>query len=126
MNRKLTCIECPRGCLLMVEKTEGVDREGGELRVSGNACPKGIDYGRQEVLRPMRMLTSTVRTDDCEFPRLPVRLSAEIPKERIFDCMKEINRITVVGRKKPGDVLVQNIGGLGVDLIASGGLRNER
>ena len=31
---ELVCIECPRGCLLSAEKTEG------GVSVSGNFCPK--------------------------------------------------------------------------------------
>lgn len=120
MNKTMTCIACPRGCLLRVSGSAD------DIAVSGNCCPKGIDYGRQEVLQPLRMLTTTVRTIDTDFPRLPVRLSAEVPKEIIYECMKIINRLTIDRSVKPGDVLIEDLCSTGADLIASGGYNNER
>jgi CxxC motif-containing protein len=59
-------------------------------------------------------------------PVLPVRVSAEIPKERIFDVMKEMNKILVDKPVDRGEVLLSNVLSLGVDIIAtSGKLKGE-
>ena len=114
MNKNLICIVCPRGCLI---KTSA-----GGSEVEGYGCPKGLEYARQELSEPKRMITSTVRTVSDQLPRLAVRLSTEIPKTDIFDCMKRINAVLVTGPCRPGDVLEKDICGAGVDLLASGGL----
>jgi len=116
----MTCIACPRGCRLTVEG------EGAELSVSGNRCRKGIEYGRQEALEPRRMLTTTVRTTHPEYPRLPVRLSEEVPLERLGDFMKAVCRICVETDCVPGDILSRNLLDSTVNLVATGGLSYER
>ena len=53
-TRSLTCIICPRGCLLEVELGENI-------AVSGNLCPRGKVYAENECTNPQRTVTSTVR-----------------------------------------------------------------
>ena len=43
----------------------------------------------------------------------------DIPKEKIFDVMKELNHIEVVSPIHRGDVLVHDLCGTGVDLVAT-------
>jgi CxxC motif-containing protein len=111
--KELTCIVCPNGCHLRVEEKDG------ELRVSGNRCPRGEAFGKQEVTRPMRTLCTTVRTAFAEVPVLPVRLSGEIPKDRMMDVMEAVRHVEVKTRLGSGDVVVKNVLGLGVDVIAT-------
>ena len=116
MFREIICIACPRGCKLTVRES------GDEITIEGNCCKKGIDYGNQEVLQPLRMLTTTVKTTRSDYPRLPVRLSTEIPKAELMNCMKAINRVIVKQSCSPGDVVMAGIAGDGVNLIATGEL----
>lgn len=51
--------------------------------------------------------------------RLPVKTSAPVPKASIMDVMREVNRITVRGPARLGDVIAANIAGTGVDLLAT-------
>ena len=53
---KMICINCPRGCELDVEKSDD-----GNVSVTGNACPRGEEYGRAELVSPTRMVTGLVR-----------------------------------------------------------------
>lgn len=55
-------------------------------------------------------------------PVLPVRVSSDIPKDKIFDVMKEINGVTVTSAVKRGDVIIKNVCDTGVDVIASSNL----
>lgn len=116
--RELTCITCPNGCLLQVDETES------EIRVTGNACPRGETFAIAELTHPMRTICSTARTTYPETPVVPVRVSGEIPKERIFDVMKEINNIVLDRRVKRGDVLIPDVLGLGVDVIVTSDVMN--
>ena len=51
---EMICITCPKGCHLQVDENDG-------FRVTGNGCPRGAEYGKNELLHPVRVLTSTVR-----------------------------------------------------------------
>lgn len=111
--RKMICIVCPNGCHLSVEG------EGEALKVSGNQCQRGADFAKAELTHPMRTICSTVATAFEAVPVIPVRVSAEIPKERIFDVMKEINRVCVAEKLGTGDAVIKNVLGLGVDVIVT-------
>lgn len=113
-KRELTCINCPLGCRISVEL------EGSEvIGVSGNTCPKGDAYARKEVVHPTRIVTSTMRVDDGTRPVVSCKTSSDIPKEKIFDVMSEINGCTAHAPVKIGDVLIKNVANLGVDIVAT-------
>ena len=82
MDRMLTCIICPRGCSLHVQG------EGNELSVSGNACPKGAQYAKDECTHPVRTVTAVVRVANRADTMVSVKTAAPIPKEHIFDLME--------------------------------------
>lgn len=107
---KFVCIECPRGCSLSVEK------EGDEVRVSGNFCPKGKKYATDEVTVPKRIITSTVRAKN---GMVPVKTNTSVKKSQMFEIMKKIRSVRVDKPLSIGDVVVENIDGEGADLIAT-------
>jgi len=117
MKRELTCICCPRGCNLTV------DFDGNNVHsVEGNFCPRGDKYAREELVHPMRVVTSTVKVLGGKDNVTSVRTNASIPKEKIFDCMKEINSVTLKAPVKIGDIAIKNVCDTGVDVIVT---RNE-
>ena len=115
MTKKLICIACPRGCALTVT----IDDTTNIIEVSGNSCPKGISYGKQEVLCPMRTLTTTVACRSArhngkmtgfgapEFIRLPVKTGCEIPLEEMKSMIEKIRTITASAPVRYGDCLAQ-------------------
>ena len=119
---EFTCIVCPNGCPLQVKWEEG----SADFTVSGNRCPKGKEFAVSEMTAPKRTICSTVRTVFEGVPVLPVRLSAEIPRERIFDVMEQIRRACVTKPVERGSVVVENVCGLGVDVIATSGILKEK
>jgi len=112
--KKLTCIECPKGCRLVVdvENTK-------VIKVSGNECPKGEKYALTEIENPVRTLTSAVTSKGLDLKMIPVRTGKPIPKSRMFEAMNEVKKIRVTASLKPGDVIVKDFLGLGADLIAT-------
>ena len=116
---ELVCIVCPRGCTLRVEG------EGDTLRVTGNACKRGEAFAVSEQTAPMRTLCTTVRTVFPEAPVLPVRISAEIPKGQIFPVMEAIRAVTVDRPVDIGGVILKDVLGLGVDVIAASSLLRQ-
>ena len=114
-ENKFICIMCPLGCEVTVKS----DESGKITEVLGNQCIKGEKYARDEFTHPLRVLTSTVAIEGALAARLPVRTSELIPKDRMFDCMKEIRNIKVKAPVKVGDVIASDILGLGVDVVAT-------
>lgn len=114
MKKSLTCVSCPLGCPIEVEI------ENGEvISVTGNTCKRGDAYARSEVTNPVRSLTTSVKVEGRIHPVVPVKSAGPIPKDKMFDCMKEINAVTIKAPVKIGDVVIENICGLGVDIIAT-------
>lgn len=108
----LICITCPKGCHLTVD-------EENDYAVTGNSCPRGAEYARNELLHPVRMITSTVRVQGAAIPRLPVKTDKPLPKEKMFDCMQLINTLDVQAPVKVGQVLAANILGTDVNIVAT-------
>lgn len=108
--KELTCIICPRGCHLVVDD---------ELNVTGNTCPRGAVYAKQELTHPTRTLTTTVRIESEIEVSLPVKSDKPLPKEKIFDAMSLINKTSVKAPIKIGDIVVKDIFGLGVNIVAT-------
>jgi CxxC motif-containing protein len=105
---KITCTACPRGCLISVK--------GG--KIIGNKCKKGREFAYNELLVPNRTLTTTVKTVFPDFPRLPVRTDRDIPLNRVFDFMEEINSIVVEKPVKIGEVIKKDVLGTKADLVS--------
>ena len=111
-TRDMTCIVCPMGCQLHVEL------DGDKVvSVSGNTCPRGKQYAIDECTHPMRTITSTARTENGEV--IPVKTNRTIPKELMFECMKEINRAAVKLPARVGDVVIENVLGTGSDVVVT-------
>lgn len=114
MLKKMTCIECPKGCTL------SVDIENCRVvKVSGNECPKGEKYAASETENPMRILASAVLAEGLPLKMVPVRTDKPIPKARLMDAMGEIKKMRLSEPIRAGDVIAANFLGLGVNLIAT-------
>ena len=108
--KELICITCPRGCHLSVDDN---------LNVTGNMCPRGAMYAKAELTHPTRMVTSSVNVISEIESRLPVKTKEPIPKELIFKVMEEIMKVSVKAPIKIGDVVIKDILGTGVDIVAT-------
>ena len=114
MKRTFTCIVCPNGCEMEAEY-EGTN----VISVTGNLCPKGRDYVTQELVDPRRTIASSVIVKGGILPLTSVRTNRAIPKDRIFDVMAEINKVTLTAPVHIGDVVIENVLGLGSDVIVT-------
>lgn len=112
--RDLICIGCPIGCQLQV-KLDGKE----VVEVTGNTCKRGEDYAKKECTNPTRIVTSSVYVEGGEIGVVPVKTETDIPKEKIFDCIKALKGIVVKAPINIGDVIVENILGTGVNIVAT-------
>lgn len=111
-NIELTCIVCPLGCALKIEK-----EKDNILNISGYKCKRGNDYAVEEVSHPKRTLTTTIKTQNGLM--LPVKSDKSLPKEKLLCTMGLINQITVKTPIKIGDIIIKNILNTGVNIVAS-------
>lgn len=109
----LVCINCPRGCHLVADEING------KVVVEGNFCPKGETYAINELTNPLRVVTTTLEIESKLYRRLPVITSSPIPKARVADLMKSLKDVKVKAPIKMGEVIINNILDLNIDLIAS-------
>lgn len=121
MTREFTCIVCPNGCGITAE------HEGGRvLKIDGTLCPKGETYVRQELTDPRRSIASSVPVDGGELPLVSVRLDKPAPKCEIFNIMRAINSVRVKAPVKIGQVVIQNVCGLGCDVVITKNVDRQR
>lgn len=113
-ERKLTCIGCPMGCPLTVVMN------GKEVvSVTGNTCKRGDVYARKEVTDPTRIVTSTVRVSRGSIPMVSVKTKEDIPKDKIFECVRALKGIQVPAPVYIGDIILKNVADTGVDIVAT-------
>ncbi len=114
MNRILTCIGCPMGCQIEVT----LDENGNFVDSKGWSCNIGKRYAQEEVTAPVRTVTALVNVTDRSEP-LSVKTAHPIPKGKIFDSLVEIKQVKVQAPVHIGDVIVENLCGTGISLVAT-------
>jgi CxxC motif-containing protein len=115
------------GCHLHIERISDT-----EITVTGNRCPRGEVYAKEEILSPRRVVTATCAADippdaaalnyseNLYRPRrVPVRTTAAFPKERIPELLTQIYALKVKLPVKTGQVVLSNALGTGIDIIAT-------
>nr|WP_307775967.1 DUF1667 domain-containing protein [uncultured Cetobacterium sp.] len=108
--KEMICILCPVGCHLTIDINN-------DYKVTGNACPKGAVYGKEELIAPTRVVTSIVRVEGGIHNMVPVKTDKPIPKELIFQCMNLLKTIKIKSPMKAGDKILENILGTDSNII---------
>lgn len=118
MEKKITCTVCPMGCEITVTG------EGENITsVDGFTCARGEKYARAEFVRPVRILTTTVKTTNKEIPLLAVRSKEPVPKELVAKCVEVLKTVVVSAPVAVHDVICADICGTGIDIVASANLK---
>jgi CxxC motif-containing protein len=113
-HKKITCIICPIGCKILV------DLNGKQIKnVKGNKCNQGIDYALNEALDPRRMVTSSVRIYNGEWPLVSVKSSQPIPKDKVYEVLKEIKKRSIEAPIQLGEIVLKNVANTRIDVIAT-------
>lgn len=114
MIKEMICISCPMGCHLTVDATDLND-----IKVTGNTCPRGIVYAKDEILAPKRMVTGSVKVAGGSIPMVSVKTSSAIPKHLIFDSLELLKKVELSAPVHIGDVAVKDICGTGIDFVVT-------
>jgi CxxC motif-containing protein len=110
------CIGCPLGCRLEVDEDEA---EHSIVEVRGFSCRRGKEYAVQEHTAPRRTVTTTVGITGGVWPRLPVRTSAPVPKDKVAVICRHLAQVCVQAPVRLGQVIVADVEGTGCDVIAT-------
>lgn len=110
--KELVCIVCPRGCRLKVDEENG-------FQVTGNSCPRGAEYGKNEVSRPTRVITSTVKISGALYARCPVKTDKPVAKSKMLDIMKKLNGVELSSPVHIGDVVIADVDGEGANFVVT-------
>lgn len=110
----LTCIGCPMGCPLTVER-----QNGRIISVTGNTCKRGEIYARKEITAPTRIVTTTVKVTGGNAEMVSVKTENDIPKDKIFDCIRSLKKVSVKAPVRIGDVILSDVCKTGTDIIAT-------
>jgi len=110
-TRQITCISCPLGCELSVEIN------GEAINVSGNRCPRGVEYATNEIRDPRRVVTSNVRVTGGKYPLASVKTTGAIPKDRIFDLIEKLKEVQLEAPVNIGQVVYSNLFDTGIDVV---------
>jgi CxxC motif-containing protein len=113
MKKNYVCISCPVGCRLELEDIDG------DLTVTGNKCPRGEIYAREEYRSPKRTVTATCMIDSVQSVRLPVKTDKPVLKEHIKGLLDEIYGLRMVPPVKTGDVVIHNYNDTGINVIST-------
>lgn len=117
---QFNCTTCPSECLLTVEFERSADGAVVEVRsVTGNSCPRGDTFARQELTCSMRVLTTTVAVSGGDETLLPVRTAEAIPLSFHAQAMDLIRGVIVEAPIRMGDVVLEDLLGTNINLIAS-------
>lgn len=111
MKREITCIVCPRGCLLTAVA------ENGKITVTGNGCSRGEKHAIDECTNPVRSLTATVRVSNRPDTMVSVKTVDPISKGKMLEAMTRIREMTVAAPVKIGDVILTDV--FGTQIIAT-------
>ena len=108
MERNFTCILCPMGCTLTVDKN---------LNVTGHSCKRGEKYAIDEITNPLRTVTATVRVLNRKDTMLPVKTEKPVPKGKMNEVMAILRKIKVEAPVYLGDEILSDI--FGTRIIAT-------
>ncbi len=109
-TKEFVCIICPRSCHLRVDESGNV---------SGNSCPRGATYGRQETFDPRRTLTTTVKVSGGTMTRCPVRSDSGVPRDKQKEISLFLKTIKINAPIKLGDVVYDKPLGIDCKIIAT-------
>jgi len=119
-QKQFVCTVCPVGCRLTV-----CQEDDGSIKVTGNTCKRGEKYGRDEFVDPQRTVTSSVWVDGGNLPLVSVRTKGSVSKTKIPEVLEALKSFRVNAPVKVGDVLISNVAGTQVDVVATRNIQEK-
>lgn len=119
-KRHFVCVICPIGCEI------DVVHEGSRIvSMEGNKCKKSEEFVRQELVEPMRILTTTVRIRGARWLVIPVRTDRSVPKRLFPRIMRQLRRVELQAPVNMQDVVIKDVAGTGANVVATRSMPKE-
>ncbi|MCJ7575803.1 MAG: DUF1667 domain-containing protein [Dehalococcoidia bacterium] len=113
-KKHFVCVVCPVGCEI------DVVHDGSKIiSMEGNKCEKSEEFARQELIEPMRILTTTVRIQGSRWPVIPVRTDKPVPKRLFPRIMRQLRPIKLQAPVNMLDVVVRDVLHTGANVVAT-------
>jgi len=119
-KKHFVCVVCPIGC-----EIDLVHDDSKIISMEGNKCEKSEEFVTQELIEPMRILTTTVRIEGSRWPVVPVRIDKVVPKRLFPRVMKQLRRIKLQAPVNMLDVVVRDVMHTGANIIATRSMPRE-
>jgi CxxC motif-containing protein len=113
-KKHFICVVCPIGCEI------DIVHDGSKIiSMEGNKCERSEEFVSQELIEPMRILTTTVRIQESMWPVIPVRTDKPVPKRLFPRIMRQLRRTKLQAPVNMLDVVVRDVLGTGANIIAT-------
>jgi CxxC motif-containing protein len=112
-KKHFVCVVCPVGCEI------DVVHDGGKIISMEGKCEKSEEFVIQELIEPMRILTTTVRIQGSRWPVIPVRTDEAVPKRLFPRIMKQLRRTKLQAPVNMLDVVISDVLHTGANIIAT-------
>ena len=89
------------------------------VSLNKKTCKRGETYAVQEATCPMRTVTSLIAVDGAALPLCPVKTAQQVPKAKIAEVLQALRAARVSAPIRLGDVLIADVAGTGVDIVAT-------
>lgn len=103
VKKEYTCVVCPNGCPLQVETTGGDKPE--LVSVTGNLCPRGAKWGKQEIENPLRTISTNVLIQGGTMPVVSVRTLDAVPLKDIMALRESLKEMVLKAPVRVGDII---------------------
>ena len=110
VKKEYTCVVCPNGCPLQVETSEDARPE--LVSVSGNLCPRGAKWAKQEIENPMRTISTNVLLEGGTMPVVSVRTLDAIPLKDIMALRESLKKVVLKAPVAVGDLVATEPAGV--------------
>ena len=119
-KKHFVCVVCPIGCEI------DVVHDGSKIiSIEGSKCKKSEEFVSQELIEPMRILTTSVRIQGSRWPVIPVRTDKSVPKRLFPRIMRQLRRVKLQAPVNMLDVVVNDVDGKGTNIIATRTMQQE-
>jgi len=115
-KKKIICTNCPLGCKINLVYADADEVE--IIEAQGNRCKRGLEFAKQEITDPLRVVVTSVRVEDGEIPMASVRSDKPVPLRLMEEIMGVIRQTKVSAPVKRGDIIIENVLNTGANIIS--------
>lgn len=116
-KKKIICTNCPLGCKINLVYADADEVE--IIEAQGNRCKRGLEFAKQEITDPLRVVVTSVRVEDGEIPMASVRSDKPVPLRLMEEIMGVIKQTKVSAPVKRGDIIIENVLNTGANIIST-------